>query len=122
MQHVEIQYRTVVGQAMGAGNIAYLGPVYLFKGKLHAAATRAKFHDSADLRWLELSFKSELGRRIGEFNLQDVGLALKRYPELEYTFTRLGLDVAAAREMTAVVNLNSLPPPGQGEVQSGLLT
>ena len=48
--------RSVVGQAFGAGFVSLLDPVYIFKGKLRARATRNKHHDAADLRFLEGTF------------------------------------------------------------------
>lgn len=59
MQHVEVRYQTAVGQAMGTANIADLSLIYFFKGKLRAAARRAKFYNSADLRWLEHAFPKQ---------------------------------------------------------------
>ncbi|WEW54789.1 hypothetical protein PRK78_000214 [Emydomyces testavorans] len=43
--------RQVSGQVFASGHASFLDPAYIFKGKLRAAATRSKFHDSADL-WL----------------------------------------------------------------------
>ena len=43
----------IAGQTQGTGATSLLDPVYLIKGKSGAAATCEKFHDSANLRWLE---------------------------------------------------------------------
>ena len=106
---------------MGSGQISHLDPVDIFKGKLRASATRAKFHDSADIRWLEQKFLSQLMARTSEFNLEYVGLALKRYPELELSLARIGIDIPAAKDRIASVDLKSLPPQQPGDVQKGLL-
>ena len=121
MQSIEPTYRTVAGQTLGTAYTAHLSPGYIFKGKLRAAATRSKFHDSADLRWLEQHFNGEIRPLVDGFDLRMVGLALKRYPELEYCFSRLGMNIARAKDITSAVNLSSLPPPRRGDVQNGLL-
>jgi hypothetical protein len=88
-----------------------LDPVYIFKGKLRAAAARAKFHDLADLRWLEQKFDVTLQQGRNEFNLENVGLAMKRYPELESLFVCIGVDITAAKARAATLILSTLPPP-----------
>ncbi|KID88399.1 hypothetical protein MAJ_11062, partial [Metarhizium majus ARSEF 297] len=50
MVNVPCNTVSIKGISLGQGMACFLGPFYLFKGKLRAAATRAKFHDSADLR------------------------------------------------------------------------
>ena len=109
------------GTTLGKGTAQFLDPVYLFKGKLRAAATRSKFHDSADLRWLEGRFRQIISAKKGEMNLQYVGLAMKRYPELETLFTRLGLDVTKAKSVTSGMDLKKLPQAAPGDVQVGIL-
>ncbi|OJD20447.1 hypothetical protein ACJ73_08221 [Blastomyces percursus] len=86
----------VTGETQGTGATMLLDPVYLFKGKLRAAATR-------------------------QLSLLYVGLALKRYPELQYCFTRIGIDIQAANARAAAHDINDLPPPQPGDVQKGLL-
>lgn len=120
MQSVQPTYKQVVGQTAGRGYTSHLDPTYIFKGKLRAAATRGKFHDSADLRWLEGRHSAELVQRKYELNLEYVGLAMKRYPELELVFSRIGLDITAAKAKAAPLDLKNLPPPQQGDVQKGL--
>lgn len=121
MENVQPVFKQVAGQSIGAGIIAHLDPVYIFKGKVRAAATRAKFHDSADLRWLERTSNAVLQQRKGELSLEYVGLAMKRYPELELVFTRIGVDIDAARAAAATLDPNDLPPPQRDDVQKGLL-
>ncbi|OAT14496.1 hypothetical protein BDBG_09509 [Blastomyces gilchristii SLH14081] len=82
----------VTGETQGTGATMLLDPVYLFKGKLRAAATRGKFHDASDLRWLENNYLSRLQENRGQLSLLYVGLALKRYPELQHCFTRIGIN------------------------------
>jgi hypothetical protein len=112
---------SVSGQLAASGPVSLLDPVYIFKGKLRAAATRGKFHDSADIRWLASRSADKLKAQRSDFNLDHVGLAIKRYPELELTFRSLGVDVGKAKERVASVELNQLPPPRRGDVQSGIL-
>jgi len=113
--------RAVSGDVYGTGSTSLLDPVYIFKGKLRAAATRAKFHDSADLRWLEAQYSDQLRANVGQFNLQYIGLALKRYPELELMFARIGVNVTAAKQTVAQLNFNQLPAPAPGDVHRGIL-
>lgn len=103
------------------GAAPFLDPVYIFKGKLCATANRAKFHDPADLRWLEGRFRQTIKARGAELNSQYVGLAMKRYPELETLFIRLGIDVAVAKNAASTLNPNNLPRPAPGDVQQGIL-
>lgn len=65
MSGVQASVHTVNGQILGTGQASFLDPFYLFKGKLHAAATRSKFHDSADLRWLADRYGSVIHARKG---------------------------------------------------------
>jgi len=122
MGHLQPRAVAINGETLGNGTSAFLDPVYLFKGKLRAAATRAKFHDSADLRWLEGHFPQELQTRRAELNLQYIGLALKRYPELEILFQRLEIDVDEAKNAARNLDLNNLPRPAPGDVLVGLLS
>jgi hypothetical protein len=78
MRGIQAIVHTVNGQKLGTGQASFLDPFYLFKGKLRAAATRSKFHDSSDLRWLEGRYGHYIHERKGELNLQYIGLALKR--------------------------------------------
>ena len=119
MENVEPTYKHVAGEALGNQYAAILDPVCIFKGKLCAAAARAKFHDSADLRWLEQKFGATLQQSRSEFNLETVGLAMKRYPELESLFVRIGVDITAAKARAATLVLSTLPQ--KGDVQNGLL-
>ena len=121
MQGVEPLIKTVPGQTQGSGSIAHLDPALIFKGKLRAAATRAKFHDSSDLRWLEARYRSLTKQKKSLFSLQYIGLALKRYPELHLVFHRLELDIEAASSLVQSQNPSNLPPPQRGDVQKGLL-
>lgn len=119
MSHVPCNTVALQGLSLGQGSSRFLNPFYIFKGKLRAAATRAKFHDSADLRMLAGKYENIIKPRVGQLNLVYVGLALKRYVELGILFEKLGIDVKAAKE--AVKNIGQLPPPGPGDVQKGLL-
>jgi hypothetical protein len=54
-------------------------------------------------------------------NLQYVGLALKRYPELGLLLNRIGIDINVARNAAINLDPNNLPRPAPGDVQEGLL-
>lgn len=102
----------------GSGSSVYFDPVYLFKGKLSAAATRAKFHDAVDLRWLEQNFHSKLAEQVAAFSPRLIGLAIARYPELERLFERLGVNTKSASAAAAAAPAGSATP---GDVQRALL-
>lgn len=119
MEKIESTYEHIAGEVLGNQFAAILDPVCIFKGKLHAAAAREKFHDSADLRWLEQKFGMTLQQRRSEFNLETVGLAMKRYPELEPLFVRIGVDITAAKARATTIALSTLLH--KGDVQNGLL-
>ena len=113
--------RTVVGQTLGAGFVSLLDPVYIFKGKLRAQATRDKHQDAADLRFLEGNYGPDLRQKSEDFNLKYAGLAMKRSPELEYLFSRIGLDLQSAKASAAAIDPGQLPAQQPGDVQMGLL-
>ena len=121
MRNVQPRQILVHGPVNGTRPISLLDPVYIFKGKLRAAALRGKFTDSADLRWLESHFRDQLRRNKSQFDLRYVGLALRRYPELYILFNRLGLNIPAAEAATAHMDISHLPAPAPGDVHRGLL-
>lgn len=121
MANVHPLIAQISGQTEGTGVTALLDLIYLFKGKLRAAATRENFHDSVDLRWLEGHNLVRLRQNSHAFDLYYVGLALKHYPELHHCFTRIGINVQAARARVASQDLNDIPRPATGDVQQGLL-
>ncbi|KAL4799217.1 hypothetical protein BDV19DRAFT_385468 [Aspergillus venezuelensis] len=121
MRNLQATVRDVNGKHLGAGQSSFLDPFILFRGKLRAAATRSKFHDSADLRWLADRFGPAIQVRTTELNPQYIGLSLKRYPELELLFSRLGVDVDAAKHSARDLSPTRLPPPVPGNVQRDLL-
>jgi hypothetical protein len=122
MRHIQPKAVAINGESLGSGTSAFLDPVYLFKGMLRAAATRAKFHDLVDLKWLEGRFSREIQSRRVELNLQYIGLAMKRYPELELRFKRIGADIDGAKKAAGSLGLNNLPRPAPGDVLLGLLS
>ncbi|RYO85722.1 hypothetical protein DL766_009367 [Monosporascus sp. MC13-8B] len=121
MANVQCRSVPVRGLSLGQGTSSFLDPFYLFKGKVRAAATRAKFHDSADLRMLASRYASAIKSRTNELNLEYVGLAIKRYIELGRLIQQLGVDVEKAKRAAKHLDLNKLPPPAPGDVQRGLL-
>ncbi|KAK5448000.1 hypothetical protein LTS15_009024 [Exophiala xenobiotica] len=59
----------VLRQLSASGVVSLLDPVYIFEGKLRAAATRGKFHNSAGLRWPVSCFADKLTAKRSECNL-----------------------------------------------------
>ncbi|EXJ76900.1 hypothetical protein A1O3_10057 [Capronia epimyces CBS 606.96] len=119
--NIEVSQRNVTGDVFSSRPICILPPFNIFEGKLAAAATRHKFHDSADLRWLESRFRNSIRSRRNEINLEHVGLALKRWPELQHCFERIGIDTKAAKDRVSNVDIRHLPPPRPGDVQRSIL-
>ncbi|KAK8202698.1 hypothetical protein IWZ01DRAFT_109472 [Phyllosticta capitalensis] len=122
LQNIQATTRDVSGAKLGARPASFLDPFYIFKGKVHAAAMRDKFHDAADVRWLESHFRDHIKARKDKLDLRSVGLAVKRYPELSLVFGRLGVDVSRAQAAANGVDLDKLPTvPPPGDVHRGLL-
>lgn len=121
MDAIVPEKKKVKGQFFGVRTINQLPPSLIFKGKIFAAARRAKFHDSADLRWLENNRGPEIQQNAYDLPLEEVGLAMKRYSILERVFLRLGVNVEAAKARTVSMDLKELPAYQKGDVQASLL-
>lgn len=109
------------GQATAQGVSTFVEPFSIFKGKLCAAATREKFHDSADLRTLLPRHADKIKPRIHQVNPKYVGLAIKRYSMLERMFSELGVDVEQAKKLAESINEEEPYPRGPGQIQHALL-
>ncbi|KAF2258498.1 hypothetical protein CC78DRAFT_114146 [Lojkania enalia] len=119
MQNIRCNACPVYGSRRGHDTIKFLDPFYLFKGMLRAAAYRNKPHDEQDLRYLESRYFGWIAAGKDTLSLEVVGLALRRYPDLETLFIRIGIDVAKAK--LAVRGVNPDRAPVLGAVQRGLL-
>ncbi|KAJ5398214.1 hypothetical protein N7509_006327 [Penicillium cosmopolitanum] len=99
------------------GPSCFIHPFFLFKDKVRLTATRARFHDSSDLRLLEKRYKLRF-KHLHEFlDLAYIGQAIKNFPELDRLFARIGVDVEAALLASESLDLEKLNPPGSFEVQ-----
>lgn len=112
---------SVGGELLGEQPALLLDEVYIFKGKLRAAATRGKHTDSADLTWLESHVGERTKPQASKMNLVYVGLTLRRYPYLELLFRRLGINVDEAKRTTQEMSIDAPVPQRAGDVQSGLM-
>lgn len=121
MDHLRMTQVQLQGLKLGTGQSLFVEPFGVFKGKLCAAATRDKFHDSVDLRTLLSRHGDEIRPRIGELNLKYVGLAIKRYAMLERMFLDLGVNVEKAKQLAGKLNETEAYPRGPGQVQYALL-
>ena len=111
MSAVQLFNTEIQGEHLGKGSTYVLDPSFIFEGKLSAAALRDKFHDAADLRWLEAHYP--------QLNMICIGLVLKTHPEMHWLFERIGVDVEKAKNRAEGV---SVPGAGGiGAVQKGLL-
>lgn len=122
MTNVRTVQMSIKGASGAVGTCSYLEPFLIFKGKLCAAATRNKFHDTADLRKIGEMFEADIRARAKELQLDRVGLAIKRNAALELLFTRLGVDTEAAKAVVANIDPDRLEPAALGDVQAGLLS
>ncbi|KAF1818434.1 uncharacterized protein K489DRAFT_413725 [Dissoconium aciculare CBS 342.82] len=123
MEQLETMRVEVRGEKAGLGQTAILDPVLCFKGKLQAAATRAKFSDAVGLLFLEGQHGQMLRDRNKEFNRYHVGMAMKRYPHLELAFVRLGVNMEACKAVAKDVDVHVIEtrPPEPHSVQNALL-
>ncbi|KAG8631689.1 hypothetical protein KVT40_000829 [Elsinoe batatas] len=122
MSSIDIEKVDVQGDKSGIQATKLLNPVFVYKGKLQAAATRAKYSDAVDLLFLEGRYGEILRAQNRHFNRLYVGIALRRYSHLEASFRRLDLDVEASRQVAKDVEIEALPrtsPPNA--VQNGLM-
>jgi hypothetical protein len=85
--------------------------VYIFKGKVNAAANRPKVSDCSDIEYLYAHFKSYLQTHVHRINVQDAGKAIKRYPSLSTVFGNLGIDVEKAIEQAGGLEITFMHPP-----------
>ncbi|KAI6850013.1 hypothetical protein KC343_g2432 [Hortaea werneckii] len=120
MSNLRTQRVQIKGEKAGQDFTKILDPVFLFKGKLQAAATRGKHSDAADLIFLEKCHSDMLRARNNELNRRQIGKALMRFPHLEYCFQRLGVDLAACKAVTKESEISS-PTPDLNSVQNALL-
>lgn len=97
-----------------------LDVVYIFKGKLHAAADRQKVTDAADLEYLARFHQQRLQAHADVFSHRDVGKAVKRYPELSGVFAELQINVQQAVEQMSLEIGSQMSPPAF-DVQKGII-
>lgn len=107
----------VYGEKHKGGPSFFLHPFFLFKDKVRLTATRARFHDSSDLRLLEKRYNLRFEHLHGFLDLAYTGQAIKNFPELDRLFARIGVDVDAALLASGSLDLEKVNPPGPFEVQ-----
>lgn len=73
LQNLAVQTFLVTGSKMGEDNIFILDPFTIFKGRLLASATRVKFSDTVDLRWLAGKFPDIFQQKANQLNLENIG-------------------------------------------------
>ncbi|EEP77652.1 predicted protein [Uncinocarpus reesii 1704] len=99
--------------------VQLLAIVSIFKGKLHAAADRAKVSDAMDLKHLLSKYAEHLRPHATSINLRDVGKAVRRYPELSEPLSSVGIDVFQAQEIQSD-EVTWMSPPTYN-VQKGIM-
>jgi len=108
--------------SVGVNTTKILDVSFIFKGKLQAAATRSKHSDAADLLWLEARYNTALKAHTKEYDRRFIGMAMRRYSQLEQAFVRLGVDVEACKTVTRDFDPDGkMPPPQLNQVQNGLM-
>ena len=112
----------VAGEKSGTRASKILDLVFIYKGKLQAAATPAKHSYAADLLFLEGKHNAELQARKEDFNRRHAGMAMKRYSHWTHSFETLGLDLQACKGTVESVDLSQLlARPEPNSVQNALL-
>jgi hypothetical protein len=84
-------------------------------------ATRGRFHDSSDLRYLEENYNHKLKTLHSHLDLGYVGHAIKKFVELDRLFERIGINSEAALLASENLDLERVNPPGPFDVQLQLL-
>ena len=121
MSAISTQRVQVSGEKSGVKVTRILDPDFICKGKLQAAATRAKHSDAADLLYLEGRHNAALRARNKDLNRRHAGTALKRHPHLERSFARLGLDMEACKGAAKDIDISAVVRPEPNSVQNALL-
>ncbi|KAH9828467.1 hypothetical protein Tdes44962_MAKER02385 [Teratosphaeria destructans] len=112
----------VTGEKLPMNQTNILHPVFLYKGKLQAAATRAKYSDAADLMFLENKHADALRDFKDQIKKQHVGMVVRRYPHLRHSFARIGVDLEACEALVSDFDPESTPTaPAVNSVQNALL-
>ncbi|KAK2858529.1 hypothetical protein FQN49_004643 [Arthroderma sp. PD_2] len=99
--------------------VQLLDVVLIFKGKLHAAADRAKSSDTLDLKHLLNKYAERLRPHATKISLRDVGKAVRRYPELTEPLSSIGINVFQAQGIQSDEATWLSPPPYN--VQKGIM-
>jgi hypothetical protein len=111
------------GRHMGVSYVPILDPSYLFRGKLHAAATRAKQGDALDILYLVKEYGTELKERLDGVDKTIVKQAVQRHPELRRALEKVGIKTGS-RWRHCVGKKNEGPlanqPAGLFDVHRGL--
>ncbi|KAI5789285.1 hypothetical protein FPQ18DRAFT_261628 [Pyronema domesticum] len=111
------------GRHMGVSYVPILDPSYLFRGKLHAAATRAKQGDALDILYLVREYGTELKERLDGVDKTVVKQAVQRHPELRRALEKVGIKTGS-RWRHCVGKKNEGPlanqPAGLFDVHRGL--
>ncbi|KAI0837445.1 hypothetical protein F5Y06DRAFT_287976 [Hypoxylon sp. FL0890] len=92
----------------GSGEVNFLDPVHLLKGRIRDAAMGFTHEHGADIYFLATVFDKYVRPRIGLLNLDFVGLALKNHPYLEPLFADLGLNMGEAKRRAEARGPNSV--------------
>ncbi|KAI1207469.1 uncharacterized protein F4807DRAFT_469288 [Annulohypoxylon truncatum] len=122
MEHVTCTTIPIKGLYHGPGIASFLDPPYLFKGKVHAAKTRYKAWDTADMRALVTRFEEDIADHIDEINIKDIGLSMKRHADLAFLFRQLDVDIDEAELAAKTIGLHDTKKPlGLGVIQTSLL-
>lgn len=85
------------GDLMGTSYVPILSEEYLLRGKINAAAARAKAGDAMDIVWLVQNYGDrDLRAVVRGVDKRVLGLAVKRHPELRKVLERIGVQTRGA--------------------------
>ncbi|KAI1136819.1 hypothetical protein F5Y05DRAFT_415070 [Hypoxylon sp. FL0543] len=79
------------------GQVNFLDPIHLLKGRIRDAAMGFKYEHGTDIYFLATEYDMYIRPRAWQLNLYFLGLALKNHPHLEPLFADLEMDMAEAK-------------------------
>ncbi|OTA95170.1 hypothetical protein M434DRAFT_29204 [Hypoxylon sp. CO27-5] len=89
-----------------SGQVHFLEPIHLLKGRIREAAMEFKHEHGADIYFLATEYDSHIRPHARALNLTYVGLVLKHHAYLEPLFTNLGLDITEAKRKAGLRRAN----------------
>ncbi|KAI1411241.1 hypothetical protein F5Y13DRAFT_201441 [Hypoxylon sp. FL1857] len=100
--------RSIVSGYRVSGEVKFVDPIHLLKGRIRDAAMGFILEHGADIYLIATEFDSYVRPNAGALNLAYVGLALNNHAYLEPLFADLNLDIAEAKRRAQARGPNSI--------------